>query len=106
MNNDIHSFVDMEKIEESIENQRIAISAGYMTYERFLEKKQSAVHGLTTFGGSFSRALGHALDVADKTNTLKIMRYFNHEIEQHSLLWEIYQAKLKAQDDQKDCVSC
>ena len=94
--NETASFVDMEEIEKATENERIVFNAGYLTYERFLEKKMATTQGLIQFGDAFCRALGEALILAERDNAIKLMRYFRHECEQHALIWEIYQAKLKA----------
>ena len=96
MTDETPSFVDMEKIEQEIENEKVALNAGYLTYDRFLEKKLGAAQGLIQFGDAFCRALGETLLIADRDNAIKILRYFHTECNQNALLWEIFQAKQKA----------
>jgi hypothetical protein len=94
--------VDLEEIENNLEEERSIHDAGYINLNHFRVKKHTTQEGLIMFGGSFARALGTALFYADQQNALKIMRYWNHECEQHRILYEMYQAKLQAESKGQD----
>jgi len=88
----------MDDIEDYIEElKKFLILMGYNSIDHFIEYKSSVVKGLLQFGGSFASSLGETLHQADLTNSVKILRYWAPECEQHSLLWKMFQAKLKAE---------
>ena len=91
-------MIDMEAIENVVSDERKVMQAGYMCYTSFLNRKFEAVEGLIKFGDPFYRSIGRALQYADLNNALKIMRYWRHECDQHALLYQIQQARLKAEE--------
>ncbi len=82
--------------EDYLQSEQRVKDLGYMDLNHFLEHKFCVVNGLNKFGGSFAQKLGDCLAVADRSNAIKIMRYWSNECEQHALLYKIYLAKEKS----------
>lgn len=85
-----------EEIENQLEETKNLQRFGFMNMAHYEEHKNHVVKGLIKFGGSFAVNLGKTLFVADKTNSLKILRYWNQECEQHAILYKMYLAKEEA----------
>lgn len=86
--------MNMEEIENLVEDLKlIRESLGFMSVEHLEEFKFNAIQGMHKFGGSFSRALGLALSVADRQNSIKIMRYWNQDCEKYSIMFKMFLAK-------------
>lgn len=93
--------IDMEKIENKMEEAQQLQRAGFMNMQHYIEYKKSVCYGFMKFGGSFLEALGGTLKFADVSNSIKILRYWRAEAEEHSLVYKMYRAKKRAELDSK-----
>lgn len=85
--------LEMEEIDNTLEKTKMLQRHGFMNIEHYETTKENTVNGLVEFGNNFSVALGKALDWADVTDSLKILRYWEQLCEQHKLLWQMKLAK-------------
>ena len=82
--------------------QHIADLAGCIDYKHFLEYRANSALGMVFFGDPFIVNLGHALSFALDKDSLKIIRTWRSEVDQHEMLWKIHQAKMLAENQFKE----
>ena len=91
-----NTIMDDEAIEISLQNAKKLQQMGFMDVWHYETFKSHAATGLVKFGDPFQKALGEALMNAFLDDSIKILRYWAQECEQHSLLYKMYLAKEKA----------
>lgn len=86
-----------EDIERMLaEYQEKVLTLGFLSIEAFEDFKYHAVEGMLRFGGSFSTAFGRCLQVADSSNTTKLMRLYFAMCEKYAMLHKMFIAKRDA----------
>lgn len=93
--------MDLEKVDNDLYEAKRIQQAGWVTMESYIEFKSQAATGLQMFGDVFLQRLGLALDAALTDDALKIMRYWHQACEQHQIIYKMYLAKEKAENDGK-----
>ncbi len=88
--------VDMETIEISLEHASKLQRMGFMDIWHYETFKSNAAVGLLKFGDKFLKALGAALMEANMDDSIRILRYWGQECQQHSILYKMYLAKEQA----------
>jgi len=87
---------DDEKIEAQLYDEQTIRDAGFIDKIHYTEYKNEVIHGLLKFGGLFYSTLGQTLLYAGLKDSLKILRYWGQECEQHAIMYKMYLAKEKA----------
>ncbi len=88
--------MDMEDIEIQLEerqNLKDTLGMDLAVYEDF---KFRAINGMLKYGDSFTQALGTSLALADQKNSIKIIRYWYQDCENHAHMFRLFLAQKEA----------
>lgn len=75
---------------------------GFMNWAHWEEFKKHSYLGLGISEDQFLRNIGMALAFSDFNNSIKLITVFRQECEKYSILYKMYLAKEKANDQAKD----
>ena len=90
--------MDEEHLENSLYEVNLVKNVLGMDIEHFHRHKSFAVKGLKKFGGTFAYRLGILLEIANFTESVKILNIWSPICTEHDLLYRIHKAKEDAEE--------
>lgn len=84
-----------------IQGLQLVLDSGFMDMDHFFDFKSHAINGLMKFGDKFDFALAGLLANSKIKDTIKIFTIWNSKCQEHSILWRAYQAKCRAENENR-----